>query len=367
MFFGFEPIFITPAYTFNIYNLLFFAVLGLICALIAILFIKFFYFVQKNVFRKLKIPKIIKPAIGCLIVGFVALILPETLGPGYGLIQNAIDVKIGILFILVLILGKIITTSFTIGSGGSGGVFAPSLVIGSMVGGFFALFIKIIFPTMLIEEGSFVVVGMASFITAVANVPIASIIMVSEMTNAYTLLVQAMLACTISYIFSQKWSIYESQVTNQSYSPVHRGKYIEDILENMKASEIMRTDMLVIGPNQTLNEVNKLIKETGKSGFPVMEDNKLVGIIVYRDLFKVVPKNFNKTYVNDIMSKNVVTVFPDDNVFDVLDKIENYGYGRIPVVEKSDPNKILGIITKRDILSAREKKRIALLNEKRKS
>lgn len=362
LFFGFEPIFITPEFSLNINNLPFYAILGLLCAGIAIFFSKFFYFLKDNVFQKIKIPKMLKPAIGGGIMGMIALIIPDILGPGYGIIQNTIDAKFPLLLLFIIIFAKIIATTLTVGSGGSGGVFAPSLVIGATIGGFLALLLKLLLPLFNIEIASFTIVGMAAFITAVANVPIASIIMVSEMTNTYSLLVQAMLACTVAYIFSQKWSIYESQVKTQSYSPVHRGKYIEDILENLKAREIMNTKFLSVSPKQTVKELFELIKNTGRSGFPVIDNNRFIGIIVYRDLFKVAPDKMQSTFVEECMSKKLVTAFPEDKAFDILEKIENYGYGRIPVVDPMDASNLLGIITKRDILRAREIKRQEMID-----
>jgi CIC family chloride channel protein len=362
LFFGFDPIFITPGFSLNINNLPFYAILGLLCAGIAILYIKFFYLIKDKIIPKIKIPKMFKPAIGCGIVGIIALLVPEILGPGYGIIQMTIDAKITIILLLLIILGKIIATTLTIGSGGSGGVFAPSLVIGATIGGFLALFLKLLLPIFKIQIASFTIVGMAAFITAVANVPIASIIMVSEMTNTYSLLVQAMLACTFAYIFSQKWSIYESQVKTQTHSPVHRGKYIEDILENLKAQEIMNTKYLAVNPKQTVKDTFDLIKNTGRSGFPVIDNDRFIGIIVYRDLFKIAPDKMESTLIEDCMSKNLITAFPNDSAFDVLDKIENYGYGRVPVIDPLNSEKLLGIITKRDILRAREIKRQEMID-----
>jgi CIC family chloride channel protein len=362
IFLGFEPIFTTHVYAPNIISLFLFAILGLACALFAIIFIKVFYFIKDTLFKKLKVSRYFKPAIGCLIVGGVSLFFPEVLGPGYGLVQLSLDEKVFVFYLFLLIFAKIIVTSFTIGSGGSGGVFAPSLVIGASIGGFISLFIKLLVPTLEVETAAFVVVGMASFITAVANVPIASIIMVSEMTNTYSLLPAAMVACTVSYILTTKWSIYESQVLDKTYSPVHRGEYTIDVLQKMKVGDIMNTPVQIVHPEDALQKVSEIVQSSGHSGFPVIDENqKLVGIIVYRDLFKSSPETMTRMLVKDVMSQNLVTINPDQNVLDALDKIENYGFGRLPVVDPQDASKLLGIITKRDILHAREVRRRSLM------
>ena len=164
----------------------FYAVLGVLCALVAFPYIKFFYGSRDRFFRRLNIPKSIKPAIGGLMVGIIALFLPEVLGGGYPWMQSAIDGHLAIRLMAVLIVAKIAATSFTISSGGSGGVFAPSLFIGSMLGGAFGNLCQRFFPHIITEPGAFVLVGMGGFFAGVAKVPIAALIMVAEMTGGYS-------------------------------------------------------------------------------------------------------------------------------------------------------------------------------------
>jgi CBS domain-containing protein len=118
-----------------------------------------------------------------------------------------------------------------------------------------------------------------------------------------------------------------------------------------------------VSPKQTIKDLFELINSSGRSGFPVVDNGQFIGIIVYRDLFKVTPEKMESTSIESCMTKDIITVFPDDAAFDVLDKIENYGYGRLPVIDPINPNKLLGIITKRDILRAREIKRQELVLE----
>ncbi len=209
--FGWEASFKTPTYIFQEpLELILFGVLGVICALTAVFYVKTFYGLR-DLFRRLSIPNLFKPAIGGLALGITALFFPQILGTGYNVIQATFYNQIPLMLMLTLVFAKIFATSFTIGSGGSGGVFAPSLYIGAMLGGALGQIFYMFFPEIVYQPAAFALVGMAAFFAGAAKVPIASIIMVSEMTGGYSLLVPLMLASAISYILSGEITIYESQ------------------------------------------------------------------------------------------------------------------------------------------------------------
>jgi len=152
--------------------------------------------------------------------------------------QEAIFNQLTIPVLLGLALGKIFTTSFSIGSGGSGGVFGPSVVIGGAMGGAVGQFFHILLPAVVTQPGAFVIVGMAGFFTAVSNTPISTIIFVSEMTNSYHLLLPSLLVCSVCYLLATKWSIYENQVKSWVDSPLHAGEFMIDILQTIKVEKL---------------------------------------------------------------------------------------------------------------------------------
>jgi CIC family chloride channel protein len=170
-------------------------------------------------FKKLKVPNHIKPAIGGLCTGIIGFFLPYTLAFGYGMAQNAIFNQVAISTLIALAIGKIFTTSFSIGSGGSGGVFGPSVVIGGALGGAVGKIFHLLIPSIVTHPGSFVIVGMAGFFTAVSNTPISTIIFVSEMTNSYHLLLPSLLVCSLCYLLSQRFTIFKNQVKSRVDSP----------------------------------------------------------------------------------------------------------------------------------------------------
>ncbi len=364
LFFGFQPIFATPAFVFNLNTLIFYVFLGILCAPLAYAYIFIFNFLRKQVFITKKIPNYMKPAIGAFFVGLLSLFLPQVLGPGYGWIQLAIYCQLGLFLLLLIIIAKIVATSLTIGSGGSGGVFAPSLFIGAMIGAAYGLALSIIFSLTDLDKGAFVIVGMAAFVTAAANVLIAPIIMVSEMTETYTLLVPCMISCTIAYILASKWTIYESQVPNKANSPVHKGEFTIDILDAINVEDAMSKEIISIHPEDSLKVFSNDVDLTGHMTYPVLENNNLVGMIAYKDVLKVPTENLLNTYIKDIMSKNVVSITPKENLSEALLKMNSHGYGHLPVVDPENPAKLIGFISKGDIIKGHILKRSQIFSTK---
>ncbi len=207
------------------------AVLGIFSGLIGILLPNVFYYVRDG-FHMIKIPPHFKPALGALVVGLIALVFPQVLGGGYGWIQEAINGKMALSLLAILVIAKMFAFTFTVSSGGSGGVFAPTLFIGAMLGSFFA---------HLFHQSSaiFAVIGMAAVFGSAARAPLATIIMVTEMTGGYHLLAPAAFTVLLAYIVQAEGSsklkvryrsLYEAQVPDKSYSPVHQIEALRNIL-----------------------------------------------------------------------------------------------------------------------------------------
>jgi CIC family chloride channel protein len=261
---GFDPLFKQSSFAFlHPLELGPYTVLALVLALASALYVRTFYG-TKHFFARLRIPNHVKPAIGGLLTGCVGFFLPETLAFGYGVIQGALDNQIAIGLLLMIALGKILTTSLSIGSGGSGGVFGPSMVIGGALGGVVGKLFHQWTPAIVAQPGAFVVVGMAGFFAAASNAPISTIIMVSEMTGNYNLLVPAMWVCAIAFIIGRRWSIYENQVPTRADSPAHYGDYAKDLLEEIYVKDVFVAggDYQSIPENMTLREFIPIMTET---------------------------------------------------------------------------------------------------------
>jgi CIC family chloride channel protein len=358
-FFGWGHIFATPSFIFTTpTELIFYGILGVLCAATAILFVIIFYGLRNRVFRPLKIKPHFKPAIGGLLVGILALFFPQVLGTGYGWVQIAMNgdlVTMSIVLMMALVLVKMLATSFTISSGGSGGVFAPSLVLGAMVGGAFGQIMHLIFPQIITQPGAYVLVGMGAILAGVAKVPIAAIIMVSEMAGNYNLLAPLMVASTLAYVLTGKWTIYEKQVENRASSPAHRREMTVDILDRAMVKDAMTTNIITVNSSLSVQEVLELIHKYGYTGFPVVDNKKLVGIITFEDAEKVPYDKRGTSEVKDAMTKDLIIAEPEDSLEEALMELLDKKIGRLPVVDSNDPTKLVGILTKLDIMRTHAK------------
>ena len=348
--FGWGSMFIMPNYQFtNPYELVFYALLGMACAAVGIFYVHIFYG-MRNVFKRLTIPQHFRPAIGGFLLGILAFFIPESLGVGYGLIQQALDQQLVVGLMLLLVFAKIIATSFTISSGGSGGVFAPTLVIGAMLGGVLGLTFHTLFPTIVMQPATFVLVGTAALLAGVAKTPIAAIIMVSELTGNYNLLPPLMLASTLAYVLSGRWSIYEKQVSTRMDSPAHRREMTIDVLELITAKEAMTGDIITVDPATKIQTVLNLIHKYGHLGYPVLDNLELVGMVTFEDAEKVPTDERNSVIVGDIMTRSLIVTYEDENLEEALRKLLDNNIGRLPVVDRDDPARLLGLLTKYDII-----------------
>ena len=192
---------------------------ALVCAVVGIFYVRVFYGMKSRVFAPLPIPRAFKPAVGGLVLGAMAFFFPPILGSSYGWLQQAIYGNLPLTLMATLAVLKIFSTSVTIGSGGSGGVFAPSLVIGGMMGGLFGEGLQALAPNLVGQPEAYVLIGMATFFTGVANVPISTTIMISEMTGSYTLLVPLLFAGVLAHLVARRWSLYTQQVRTTNDSP----------------------------------------------------------------------------------------------------------------------------------------------------
>lgn len=239
-FVGWQSLFRVPShpYATGVADYGWYVALGVASGIVAAILPEIFYRLR-DAFAALRVPAWIKPAIGGLGVGLLALRLPQVLGGGYGWIQEAIDGRLALRLLLVLLVAKMLALSLTVSSGGSGGVFAPSLFVGSMLGGVFA-------GIFHHPPADLVIVGMAAVFGGAARVPIATLLMVAEMTGGYQLLVPAGLAVMLSFLiqiklssFFKYGSLYEAQVAARADSPAHRAENVRLALRLLDQGKIL--------------------------------------------------------------------------------------------------------------------------------
>jgi CIC family chloride channel protein len=331
-----------------------YVVLAFVLVGAGVLYIKSFYGVQRFA-KSMEVPNHIKPAIGGLCAGAIGFFLPETLSFGYGFAQMALDNELPTLLLLGLAFGKIFTTSFSIGSGGSGGVFGPSIVIGGALGGAVGRIFNALLPGIVTQPGAFVVVGMAGFFAGVSNAPISTIIFVSEMTNSYHLLLPSLLVCALTFLLSRRWTIYVKQVPSRIDSNAHRGHFFVDVLGTIRVKELMHQVRAVelVPEDMPLADFRKMFSSTQQHYFPVVDRQKrLTGIFSINDIRGVIFDQYigRLVLMKDVANPDIIVTTPSEDLSEVLKKFTIRNINRVPVVKDEDHTFLIGMLDRREVI-----------------
>jgi CIC family chloride channel protein len=353
---GDVPAFILPEYIlqspmeFPLY-----AVLGVCCALVAVAFTLTLYWVE-DLWDGIQFPEYLKAVVGGLMIGAMGLAFPQILGVGYGAIDMALMVKLSWWSMAMLVLLKILATSTTIGSGGSGGIFAPSLFIGAMAGGAFGTIISGLLPTLNISPGAYAVVGMGAVVAATTHGPLQAIMIIFEMTDEYKIILPLMITCIISSLVARKLckeSIYTFKLIRRGIN-ISGGKEM-NVLNSIQVKDVMHRTIETISEKLSLKEFAKMLPDIKSNNFVVVnEKNELSGILTFLDYYDKLfnGKLHDHMKVQEIMTQEVVTVKEDDNLGTAFEKITAGDYSILPVVVADNRSKMAGILTRRDILEA---------------
>ncbi len=334
-------------------------------------YIRLFYGARDHVFAKLPIPRWLSPALGGLGVGIIGLWVSQCYGSGWGYIQQILngglivdgerltDPMVLVTTLSVIALAKILATCLTIGSGGSGGVFGPTLFIGGMLGGVVGYGGNLLSPTIFPVPEAYVLVGMASFFAGVASAPIGAMLMVTEMTGGYTLLPPLMLSSVVAILFMRHTSIYQNQVRDRFRSPAHVGDLTLNVLEEMKVSDVYsrREKVSHVIPEARFGVLRDAILVNEEATLPVVsESGELVGIITAEQLRPVMDDVQLDQFVvaRDICAPPIF-VRPDDDLYRAHELFRQSGCPQLPVLGSETENlpaPIIGMLDYRDMMVA---------------
>jgi CIC family chloride channel protein len=359
-FLGNAPAFIVPAYELiSAWEFPLYFTLGIFCALVAVTFSRVLYYLE-DTFDALKFPPdYLKAVLGGLILGLMGLLFPQILGVGYGAIDLALMQKYAWWLLLLLVTCKILATSITIGSGGSGGVFAPSLFLGAMAGSFFGIIVHDIFPSVTASPGAYGIVGMGAVVSATTHGPLTAILMLFEMTGDYKIILPLMITCIISSLAAGQLlreSIYTLKLIRKGVD-IKEGKEI-NVLKSIHVGEVMNPKVETVMEASNLKGLAEKISKSKFNSFPMInEENKLSGILSFYDYNNAIfdENLFDLLIAKDLATSEVITVSLNDNLYDALQKISVKDFSILPVVSADDPRKLLGVLSRRDIIGAYEK------------
>ncbi len=366
--YGQGTLFQTPGnFDFSPMQLPFYALMAIVCAPIAVLWEKTKHEPEHRFWDPLKVPTWAKPALGGLLLGALCLAVPWVFGSGYGWMQDALKsiddptrlLPIGYKGAAILAgiaLAKILATSLTIASGGSAGSFAPSLFIGGFIGGACGLVFHQIAPSIVPQPGTFVLVGMGAVYGGIAKVPIATIILVSELFGSYDLLVPLMFTEMITLVLLRKYTLYPTQVENHLESPAHMAEFTVDVLEKLYVSDHYSKGRATqpIASSMNLRDFLEHVSQTADNFYVVADaDGKLEGIVSLSNVRSVVAEGdvLDFVLVNDAMWP-FKAVSPDTDLRSALQTFLESGYDHMPVVAEDDPNRVLGMLSQSQIFAA---------------
>jgi CIC family chloride channel protein len=357
---GWSPIFATPsnlAFT-SPPQLLYYVILGVLCGLMGLLYARGFYGIT-HVFHRLHLPRWIKPGIGGLLVGLIGLALPQALGMGYGWVQVGMGkglLAIPLWVILLLPFVKILTTGLSIGSGGSGGIFGPGMVIGGMVGALVWRLSYHVLPGIPDTPAPFVIVGMMALFGGIAHAPLAVMLMVAEMTGNLSMLAPAMIAVGIASIIVGKSTIYTSQVDTRADSPAHRLQMSFPLLSTLAVRQTMVVLSASFSPQQTVADAEKVLANHIESGAPVLDaQGNLLGVLTQVDIQRIPIAERVTALVEMAMNRDVLTVYPDDTLDEALEQLTSHRVSWAPVVDVEHvvgDNHVVGILSAANIVRA---------------
>lgn len=353
---GSTTVFATPDFVYvSPLELLPLVVFALLCAAVGIVYVDLFYGIKKRFFDRLRIPRTLKPAVGGLLVGLIAFFFPPILGSSYGWLQQAMNGTLPITLLATLAFAKILATSFTIGSGGSGGVFAPSLVVGGMLGGLFGELMHTLLPDIVTSPEAYVMIGMAVLFTGVANVPIATTIMISEMTGSYRLLVPLIFGCVLVHLLVRRWSLYTQQVGSHSDSPAHRQNLLPDLLTSVRVRHVIKPveHFHELEPGHTLAEILDVFTRTNEVILPVVDPvdgSRYTGLVILDDVQSLLASSdaTQQLIIAADIQSPFSSVSRDDTLEDVRAEFERTGYPELPVMAEGA---IVGFIRQGQLVS----------------
>ncbi len=342
------------------YELIFYAILGILCALTSYIFIKVLYFSEDLFDDHFKFPEYLKPVIGGIIIGTVAIIFPQVMGVGYETINNALHGRTLWYMAFILIFIKIFATSATLGSGGSGGVFAPSLFLGAMLGGSFGSLVHEYLPTITANPGAYALVAMGGLVAGTTHAPITAIIIVFELTNDYHIILPLMITCIISTLFSSKLSRESIYTLKLLQRKIHIKDGAEiNIMKSLFIKDIYSRHIETISENAKFDDVvNSVI--SGRVPYFLVVDSKglLSGILSLHDINDQL---FQRDILQDILiakdiaTDQIETISPNDNCQEALDRMAEYNLEGLPVIDIKNPRKVRGMVWRKDIHDAYNK------------
>jgi len=356
-YYGTVPVFPIPAYQLvnPMVEIPLYLLMGIIVGIIAVIHIRVFYSVR-DFYLKLPVHPLVKPITGALAVGIIGLIFPQVMGDGYDYMETILTGNGVFAVLLSLVFLKILATALTLGSGGAGGVFAPGLFIGAMIGGAFGSVVHGLWPQFTATPGAYAAVGIGAFLAAATHAPMTAIFLLFEMTGNYLIIIPVLLASIIGTVVAQ-W-LNEDSIDTVDFSregiDIHEGREIA-VMKSLKVGSVVSEDVDFISERANINQLLTIFQMANSFYFPVInESGTMTGVVSLQDvkgLLQDEKLRLNKL-VGDICTRDVLFLTLDDNLYSAMQIFDLKGLDEVPVVEASDSRWVVGMLKRRDVIAA---------------
>ncbi|MHC1631210.1 MAG: chloride channel protein [Methanotrichaceae archaeon] len=334
--------------------------LGLIFGVLSCLWVELLYCTEK-LFEHLPLRDELKPGLGGVVAGVSGLYLLGygVMGVGYEGVNHVLGMTWNtaelndlhlILFLMALATAKAVATASTLGSGASGGSIGPTIYVGTMMGAVLGLAFGSIFSVAQGHAATYALLGAGALFAGSAGAPLTCIVMIPEMVTDYSLLPPMMISCAVSYGLAQFALKGSTMYTLKLKKKGVKLETSEAVLEGVLVRDAMRQNVTTVDPEMSVRDVRDLIRQYNCRGFPVVKNGEMVGIITFDDMRKVPEEEQNHIKVGDVAVRAVISVYPDENMKHVMDLLYENNVGRLPVVDRDHPKKLLGIVTRSDAI-----------------
>jgi CIC family chloride channel protein len=343
------------------WELALYTLLGFLAAIAAVTFTRLLYFTEDR-WDELHVPEYVKPVLGGLVLGAIGILsfkidgFPRVFGVGYESISDVLFGRLTLEVVLGLFLLKLLATVMTLGSGGSGGIFAPSLFMGAMLGSLFGGAAHHLFPSITAPAGAYAMVGMAAVFSGAAHAPVTAILILFEMTGDYSIILPLMLATVVSTLVARllsNESIYTLKLTRRGIH-LEQGQDV-DVMQGVTVREAMSTEIDVVPPEMPLVDLADEFARTHHHGFPVVDGaGDLVGVVSIRDLEEALAAGAidGKRVVDIATTEGLLVAYPDEPMWKALKRLGTRDVGRLPVVQDEASRQLVGAIRRQDIIRA---------------
>lgn len=356
-YYGESPAFPIPDYHLinPVVEIPLYILLGVIIGVVAVVHIRVFYAIRDR-FAGINMHPQLKPIFGAFLVGSLAIFFPQILGDGYEYIEDILAGNGVITLMLALILMKIVATAITLGSGGAGGVFAPALFIGAVIGGAYGGVVHGLLPTMTADPGAYAAVGIGAFLAAATHAPVTAIFLLFEMTGNYLIIIPIMLSSIIGTVVASKFypdSIDTVDFTREGID-IHEGMEMA-VMKSIKVGEVVSEDVDFISEKANIDQLLAIFRMAESSFyFPVIDESgRMTGIISMQDVKWILHDEGQRleALVGNVCSREVMVLTPNDNLYTAMTTFDVKGIEEIPVVEDTDNRWVVGMLKRRDVIA----------------